>query len=121
MSAVFHFCICIFERIKERIPLSPELAKFCVLFISGAISSLPMSLLNSTEQNLLKLFFFPLAFRCFFDKMLELGFMPRLKGGDIISYVLASSVIGYVWTYEKYSDSLSMSKAVDMYTQFSRN
>lgn len=118
MSALFHASMCLLERIKHKIPLNKRTIKFFMLFISGAISSLPMSLMaEAQEQNLMKLFFFPLAFRCLFDKLFESGVIPTFKHGDILSYVLVNSLVSYVWTYEKYSNSPSLSKSIDQYTR----
>ena len=68
----------------------------------------------------MKLFFFPLAYRCLCDKLLEKGWLPKFKHGDILGYMLASGCIGFVWSMEKYSDSPAMKKAVDLYTRENR-
>lgn len=66
--------------------------------IAGMFSSLPMAyIMNAKEQNIMKLFFFPLATRCFVDKMLQTGYLPEMKRhGDIVGYLIAASVIGIV-------------------------
>ena len=73
-------------------------------FIAGLISAIPLAFgFDAKEQNLLKLFIYPLALRCFGDKMLELGYLPTLPYGSILSYMAVNSVITYGYTVESHS------------------
>jgi hypothetical protein len=87
-------------------------------FIAGLISALPLAIgLDDKEQNLLKLFIFPLAIRCICDKMFEIGWLPKVKYGSIIGYMLASTIISYGFTIERHSQPASMYRMVDSYAK----
>ena len=93
---------------KSKVTLKNQLKwinKPLSYFIAGMFSSLPMAyIMNEKEQNIMKLFFFPLASRAFVDKMLQSGFLPEIKRhGDIVGYVLVASICGVVQILEKYS------------------
>ena len=80
------------------------------------MSALPLIMgLNSKEMTLLKLFFFPLAARCFCDNLLSKGYLPKFKHSDIVAYCLISGVITYAFMYEKISASNSLNKSIDLY------
>ena len=87
--------------------------------VAAWFASLPMSLImNQSEQNILKLFFFPLACRCFVDKMLEIKVLPTFKKhGDILGYLICAGCIGVMQITEKYSNSPSMHKMVQIYNR----
>ena len=59
----------------------------CMLaaFISGLFLSFQV---QKGEKNLLKLLFYPLAFRCLCDKLLDIGFVSKFKHGDILVYMV---------------------------------
>ena len=75
------------------------------MFIAAALSALPAILgMNSKEQQLLKLFVFPLMFRCLFTKLFEAKLLPTFKHGDVVGYMLTTFFYGYVVTCEQYSN-----------------
>lgn len=117
MSSCYHISMCLIERIKDKVPIKRKLLRAIILFISGCVSSIPLNWLDNQEQSLLKLFFFPLAYRCLVDKLRMKGVIPDIKHGSVLGYVLSAGIIGFVWTMEKYSDSPAMKKAVDMYVR----
>ena len=47
---------------------------------------------------------FPLAFRCFFGKLIKTGFLPTFKHGDILGYFFSTFFLGYVYSCEAYSN-----------------
>jgi hypothetical protein len=49
--------------------------------------------------------------------MFELGWLPKLKYGSIIGYMLASTVISYGYTIERHSQPPSMYRMVDSYAR----
>ena len=65
-------------------------------FIAAMISVIPLFIgLQDKEKNLMKLFFFPLAFRCLSNKTIEIGLVPRPKHGDILAYGIFAYLIGF--------------------------
>ena len=89
-------------------------------FIAGLISAIPLAYgLDAKEQNLLKLFVYPLACRCVCDKLLEKGYLPTLPGGSILSYMAVNSVITYGYTVERHSQPKSMYRMIDTYARLS--
>lgn len=69
------------------------------MIIAAVISIVPLLTgLQPNEQNLLKLIFYPLAFRCLFDKIVEKGWITPFKHGDILAYVLANICVGFTYT-----------------------
>jgi len=120
MSALFNLTLCIAERFKDKVALKPKTFKTVAFLIAGFISSLPINLVSKQEQNLLRLFFYPLAWRCFYDKLKELGIVPKVKHASVLFYMIHALHIGYTYTYEKQSIG-SLNGAIDSYTQFSRH
>ena len=136
MSAIYHITMCILRRLGKR-RLHRLLAKgtpsnqdkqyslFSIglnqkqaSFLAGALSALPLAFgFNAQEQNLLKLFIYPLAYRCVCDKLFELGWLPQVKYGSVISYMMVSSVITYGFTVERHSQPPSMYRMVDSYAR----
>ena len=118
LSAIFHAVMCSLTRLKhlsEKQILKRLLSnKFCHM-IAGMASAIPIVLImNPQEQNLLKLFFFPLAFRCLVDKLLQLKLLPNLgtNFGSVISYMLVTTIIGFTYTFESFSLAPSMYRLV---------
>jgi hypothetical protein len=69
------------------------------MMIAAIASVVPiLTGLQPNEQNLIKLIFYPLAFRCLFDKIVELGWITPFKHGDILAYVLANICVGFTYT-----------------------
>ena len=65
------------------------------------VSVIPLFLgLNEKEKNLMKLFFFPLAFRCFSNKTIEIGLVPRPRHGDILAYGIFAFLIPFTTLIE---------------------
>jgi len=99
MSGVFQLAMCLLNKMKRKYKnFFNWLKKPIANLIAGLLSGLPMALImTSKEQNIMKLFFFPLACRCFVDTLLKRGYIPKMqRHGDILSYVIISSVIGAV-------------------------
>ena len=78
-AAFYHSIICLMKRmnklIKDRQYLNLTKKSMCTLaaFMSGMFLSANLA---NGEKNLLKLLFYPLAFRCLSDKLLEIGLVP---------------------------------------------
>ena len=53
--------------------------------VSGLFLS---SQLQNGEKNLMKLLFYPLAFRCLCDKILDVGLVSQIRHGDILVYMI---------------------------------
>ena len=87
-------------------------------FVAAFISSAPIIVgLENSEMNLLKLLFYPLMWRCLCDKLIEVGLIPRLPGGDILGYMIACTPIPYAYMLERHSNIPSVQKIVDQYSQ----
>ena len=90
-AAFYHSMICLLKRtnklFKDRQYLNLTKKSMCTLaaFMSGIFLSANLA---NGEKNLLKLLFYPLAFRCLSDKLLEIGLVPKFKHGDIIMYMI---------------------------------
>ncbi len=122
ISGVFQLVLCLMHQIKKRVR-TELINKQTAYLIAGLLSGVPMGLImNNKEQNIMKLFFFPLACRCFVNKLLENGTIPTLKKhGDILGYVIVASVIGAVQITEKYSSSPTMYGMVQQYNQLTHS
>ena len=72
------------------------------------ISALPILGLRNNEQVLLKLLFFPVAWRCFWQKIVNKRIVPRVeRHGEILAYMTFSFIIGYCVCAEAYSSPLN--------------
>ena len=99
MSGVFQLVMCLLHKLKRKHnKLLNWLKRPIAYLIAGLLSGLPMALImNAKEQNIMKLFFFPLASRCVVDKLLERGYLPTMqRHGDIVGYAIVAGVIGAV-------------------------
>ena len=86
--------------------------------IAAFISTLPLVVgLQPGELNLLKLLFFPLAFRCLSDKLMEIGLVPQFKHGDIFFYMLCGVFCSYSYMVEHSSCPSGIYKMVDNYAK----
>ena len=86
--------------------------------IAAFTSVLPLAVgLQPGEQNLLKLLFFPLAFRCLCDKLMETGLVPKFKHGDILFYMLCGVFCSYTYMIEHSSCPGGMYRMVDNYAK----
>jgi hypothetical protein len=82
--------------------------------IAAMIASLAMSHgLPENGQNLLKLVFYPLASRCFFNKLFELGYLKSFPGGDILAYLISSWLVTFTYTMERHGLPNALHKMVD--------
>ena len=82
------------------------------------MSGIPLIVgMNPKEMNLIKLFMFPLVSRCVVDKMLELGYLPTLPYGSVLSYMIVCFIVTYGYLVERHSLAPSMYKMVDSYAK----
>ena len=105
-GAFFHLTICCLRRLGKRSGqkwfLNMSERKAC--FIAACACALPIVFgLQKSELNLAKLVFFPLAWRCISNKLLEVGFVPKFKGGDVLAYMLVGFVVTYAYMLESSS------------------
>ena len=71
-----------------------------------------VSTIVSNSTAILKLLFFPVFWRCLCSFLIERKVIPTLKKhGDILAYMLLSSVIGYCVIFEAWSSPLNKSVA----------
>ena len=52
-------------------------------------------------MNLVKLIFYPLAWRCLCDKAVDVGLLPKFWGGEVLGYMICCWCIPYTYTLEK--------------------
>ena len=89
--------------------------------LAAFISTMPLVIgLQSGEQNLLKLLFFPLAFRCLCNKIMEIGLVSQFKHGDIVFYMLCGVFCSYTYMIEHDSCPNGIYRMVDGYAKMSR-
>ena len=102
-AAIYHMMLCLNFRGKFL-----KTRKRLALLIAGMVSSIPFIIgLKKDEMVLIKLFFFPLLWRCFAALFIESKVIPvPKKHGDIMTYVVLSSIIGFCMMYEGYSSPL---------------
>ena len=115
MSGIFQLALCLLHKLKRKFKKMLDwLQRPTAYLLAGLLSGLPMAyIMNPKEQNIMKLFFFPLASRCVVDKLLEKGYLPTMqRHGDIVGYAIVAGVIGAVQITEKYSNSPSMHSMV---------
>ena len=75
-SALFHLILCLMERLTKDIKCEEYQRKCISFFVAGFVSSLILTIgLLPGELSLLKLFFYPLAYRCLCNTLLETGFV----------------------------------------------
>ena len=82
-------------------------------FIAAMVSVIPLYFgLQDKEKNLMKLFFFPLAFRCLSNKTIEIGLIPRPNHGDILAYGIFVWFMGFGTLIEWNSCSASIKQNI---------
>lgn len=119
-ATVFHGVLCILRRIgkKKGLRYALDISRRMAIIIASLFSSLPLLYgLQDNELNLLKLIFYPLAFRCVFDKAVELGWVTPFKHGDIIAYVCFNVWVAFTYTQERQSCPPSLYKMIEIYSQ----
>ena len=90
-AAGYHLTMCLLKKMnkltKDRRYKDLTKKSMCTMaaFISGLFLSANLA---NGEKNLLKLLFYPLAFRCLSDKLLDIGLVPQFKHGDIVVYMI---------------------------------
>ena len=120
VAAIFHLTLCFLRRSGKRsgqkwpAKMTDKMASFLAAFLC----TLPMVLgLDSTETTLVKLVFYPLAWRCFYSKLIEVGLLPTFKHGDVLGYMLACFLVPYTYTMEPRSCSPPIHKMVLHYSR----
>ena len=73
--------------------------------------------LQPGEISLLKLLFYPLAFRCLCHKVLEIGLVKERKHGDILVYMIVAFFCGYTYSIEMGSCPKNFYKIIDGYAK----
>ena len=95
----FHATMCLLRRLgrKKKKQFAFGLSNRQAAFMAAVMSVIPIVAgMEQKEQNLFKLLFFPLAFRCGFDALLKAGYMPRLsRHGDILAYMIVCFFISH--------------------------
>lgn len=119
-AITFHLMMCFIRRLGKRygkkwpFKMTEKTASFTAAFLSV----LPIVLgLQRSEMDLLKLIFFPLAWRCLVDKLIEMGFMPKFKHGDILAYMITNCLTPYTYLLERHSCAPMLHKAVRSYSR----
>lgn len=109
VSGIFYILMCLQHRAKIL-----KNRRGQAIFLAAMISSLPMMGLRKNEQGLVKLLFFPIAWRCFCQILLTKRIIPSFsRHGDIFTYMCLSWIIGWCMIFEGYSSPLN--KAVAHY------
>ena len=112
VSFLFYLLMCFHHRgkfLKNR--------RGQAIFVAAMISALPIIGLKKNELGLVKLLFFPVAWRCFCQIMLKKKIVPSIsRHGDILTYMALSWIIGMCMVFEAYSSPLN--KAVSTYATF---
>ena len=112
--------MCFLKRQQKQENTTKVRRKYFVL-LAALVSAIPALVgFNSREISLIKLFLFPLVFRCLWGKAFEMG-VPCFKTpgvGGIFGYVAVGSLIGYSFWLEPWSNNPSMNKMVMQYTNF---
>jgi hypothetical protein len=122
-AVTFHAVLCLLRRIgKSRgVRFALNMGRKLAMIIAAMVASLPLLYgLQAGELNLLKLIFYPLAFRCFVDKMIELGWLKTFKHGDILAYVLVNLFVAFTYTQERQSCPPSLFNMVEVYSQMGK-
>ena len=118
VGALFHIAICLLRRLGKRQGKKwpYQLSEKQSYMMAAFLSTIPLTFgLQANELNLAKLMFFPLAFRCVCDKLLEIGVLPKLQAGDIISYMLVCFAVTFAYILEGHSVNHSVHKMIDSY------
>ena len=76
------------------------------MFVAAFLSAIPVIVgFSSREQSLFKLLIFPLVWRCIVSKAMDLGLLPTLnRHGDILGYVIVTTIVGFCFSTEGYSN-----------------
>lgn len=119
-AMTFHAVICLLRRLgkKKGVRFAYNISRKLAIIIAAVASAVPMFFgLMPNEQNLIKLIFYPLAFRCVFDKTVESGWIVPFKHGDILAYVVASIFVAFTYTQERQSCPPSLFSMIEIYSQ----
>ena len=73
--------------------------------------------LENSEMNLVKLIFYPLAWRCICDKSMEVGLIPKFWGGEVLAYMICCWSIPQTYLLEKKSCIPAVHKLVLNYSR----
>ena len=111
-TVVFHLAMCVLRRLSKQFRL--RIPKSKAAFAAAILCTIPLKLgLQTAELKILKLLLYPLTFRCFVEKLLSLGVIPKIRGGSILSYMIVTYVIAYCYVLEGRSGK-SFQKMIDM-------
>ena len=114
-AAIFHLALCFLRRCGKRQARTwPKgLTEKSACLLAALVCVLPIALgLQKNEKNLVKLIFFPLAFRCLSNLLMEVGLVPTFKHGDILGYMFSCYAVVYSYVLERHSSSPAVSKMV---------
>ena len=114
-AAIFHLALCFLRRWGKRQARTwPKgLTEKSACLLAALVCVLPIGLgLHNNEKNLVKLIFFPLAFRCLTNMLIEMGLLPTGKHGDILGYMLSCYAVVYSYVQERHSCPPSVAKMV---------
>ena len=118
MAAIFHLTLCFFRRLGKRQGRKwpNKMSERSASLLAAIICTLPIAIgLRKSEMSLIKLIFFPLAWRCLCDTLIEIGLLPHFKHGEILGYMISSCLIPYSYMLERYSCPHPVMKMVKTY------
>ena len=118
-AALFHLALCFFRRWgKSQARVWPKgLTERSASFLAALVCVLPLVGLQKNESNIVKLIFFPLAFRCLCNTLIEVGLIPAFKHGDILGYMIGSFVVPFAYQLERISTPAAVYKMVHTYAR----
>lgn len=100
-ATIFHAVLCFLRRMGKRkgFRYALNMSRRLAIILASLFSAMPLLCgLQANELNLIKLIFYPLAFRCIFDKAIEQGWVVPFKHGDILAYVMMNVFVAFTYT-----------------------
>ena len=119
-AAVFHLILCVFRRLGKYRGRKwfARMTDKAVCLIAAFIATIPLAIgLEARELNVLKMLFFPMAFRCICDMLLAKKIVPKFVFGDVLAYMCATYFMTYCGNFETHSCPPGIQKMADNYSK----
>lgn len=121
-SALFNLIICFLRRkgVEHGHQFYKNMSAKTCASLAAAISVVPLYFgLQTKELTLLTTLFYPLALRCFSDKLIQERFLPNWgRKGEFLAYILITFRMIQTFMFEDMSSTKAFTNMVNFYCQW---